>query len=299
MRVLIAEDDAATRRLLEALLAKWRYDVLVTTDGVQAWQLLQQEDAPSLAILDWMMPGMDGVEICRQLRQQDVQSYTYVLLLTSRAQKQDVVEGMESGADDYLAKPFHPEELAARLRAGSRIVELQSQLRRQATHDELTGLWNRRAVLDALHRELERARRGRFSVGVVIADIDHFKLVNDTYGHLSGDAVLRNAALRMRDNLRAYDFIGRWGGEEFLFVLPGCDLENAALQADRLRRLLNDEPLATPAGPLGVTLSLGVAAGAGVGAAQALLAAADDALYQAKRAGRNRVEIAECRLALG
>ncbi|HLY61472.1 MAG TPA: response regulator [Terriglobia bacterium] len=166
MRILIAEDDPASRRLLQVMLQKWNFDVDVATNGAEAWQMLQSEAAPRIAILDWMMPEMDGIQVCQKIRELRAEPYTYVILLTARGQKEDVVEGIEAGADDYLSKPFDSGELKARLRSGMRILELQESLitsrdalRFQATHDSLTGLWNRGATLDALRRELSRADR--------------------------------------------------------------------------------------------------------------------------------------------
>ncbi len=297
MRVLIAEDDPVSCHLLEAFLVKWGYQVVVTTDGTEAWRVLQQENPPRLAILDWMMPGMDGVEVCRKVRQRDAEPYIYILLVTAKGQKQDIIEGLEAGADDYLTKPFDAQELRARLRAGRRIIELQEQLlsareqlKVEATHDPLTGLWNRTAILESLQRELARAQRDKTPTAVIMADLDHFKRINDTYGHLAGDAVLREAARRMSSSVRTYDSIGRYGGEEFLFVFPGSDLNGALTQAERLRSCINKEAMDIFEGAFPITMSLGVAASTEVKEADLLVRAADAALYRAKNGGRNRVE---------
>ena len=299
MRVLVAEDDTVSRHVLQALLEKWGYEVEVAHDGPAAWQTLQGENAPRLAILDWMMPGLDGVDICAELRKQAREPYTYVLLLTAKGQKQDIVAGLEAGADDYLTKPFDAHELRARLRSGCRIVQLQEQLvqarealRVEATHDALTGLWNRAAMLETLQRELSRSQRDGAPVAVTMADLDHFKQVNDTYGHLVGDAVLREATRRMRSNSRTYDALGRLGGEEFLIVAPETDVTGALSQAERLRESVGQEPIDTFEGPVHVTVSLGVAVSGEIREADLLLRAADEALYRAKSAGRNRAELA-------
>ncbi len=300
MKILIADDEPIVRYLLELFLRKWSYDVVVAADGGQAWEALKGENAPRLAILDWMMPGMDGVEICRQVRKQAGQPYTYILLVTTKAQKQDIIEGLEAGADDYLTKPFESEELRVRLRAGRRILELQEQLvatrealEFKATHDALTGLWNHAEILETLKKELARARREEAPVGVVLADLDNFKRVNDTYGHLAGDAALRETAQRMRNSVRAYDSLGRYGGEEFLIILPGCH-PPAVKQAERIRACVSAAPIDTPESPVTVTLSMGVANYEGMQQPDmdTLLRAADAALYRAKNAGRNRVELA-------
>jgi len=300
MRILVAEDDSVSRLVLQSLLEKWGYEVVVANDGRAAWQNLQGEDPPTLAILDWMMPGLDGVEICAELRRQAREPYTYVLLLTAKGQKQDIVAGLDAGADDYLTKPFDAHELRARLRSGCRIVELQEQLvqarealRLEATHDALTGLWNRAAMLENLQRELSRSERGETSVAVTMADLDHFKQVNDTHGHLVGDAVLREATRRMRSTTRAYDALGRYGGEEFLIVAPGIrQVKEALCQAERIRESVAREPIETFEGQVLVTVSLGVAVSGEIREADPLLHAADEALYRAKNAGRNRVELA-------
>jgi two-component system cell cycle response regulator len=301
MKVLIAEDDSASRRLLQALLERWDYDVVVTSNGAQAWEALQGEEAPRLAILDWMMPGMDGVQVCREVRKRAAGPYIYILLLTAKDQKQETIEGIEAGADDYLTKPLDANELRVRLRSGRRILALEESLiaardalQFQADHDPLTGLWNSGAILDGLKRELGRSERQGTPFALVMTDLDHFKRINDTYGHLVGDAVLCAAAERMRSCARLYDLVGRYGGEEFLLILPGCDGPSAVKQAERLRTLICTEPFDTPSGNISITLSAGVAVNSVPSDRDPtrLLRAADKALYRAKENGRNRVEFA-------
>ncbi len=300
MRILVAEDDSITRRLLHAHLKKWGHEVVVATDGARAWQILNEDDAPHLVILDWMMPKMDGVTVCQELRKLEKHPYVYVILLTARNRKEDVIQGLEAGADDYMIKPFDTHELKVRVRAGCRIIQLQQDLMAalettqfQARHDSLTGLLNRRAILDILPNELARAKRNGGLIGVVIADLDHFKRINDTFGHLTGDAVLKEVAKRMMSSKRPYDSIGRYGGEEFIVVLPGCDKESARSMAERFRCLLNDAPIMTQEGVFKVTMSLGVASvdGSEDHAPDSIIQAADAALYRAKAGGRNRVEL--------
>lgn len=298
MKILIADDSLISRRLLEAALSKWDYEVVIAADGAEAWETLQREDAPRLAILDWMMPGLSGPEVCRRVRQLASDYYIYILLLTSRSQKEDLIEGMEAGADDYLTKPFDRHELKVRLGPGKRIVELQAALlaaqvalREQATTDSLTGIWNRRTILEILDRELARAKREGSPISVVLADLDRFKLVNDTYGHMAGDAVLCETVNRMKVSSRNYDSLGRYGGEEFLLVLPGCESAAAECQAHRLRLEIESRPLEMSEGSLNVTCSFGVTSLSKVkqSDAETLLRVADAALYQAKEQGRNRV----------
>ena len=302
MKVLIADDELVSRRLLESSLRRWGYEVIVARDGFEAWEQLQGPDAPRMAVLDWMMPGMDGAELCRQVRQSADDSYTYILLLTSKRSRESVVEGLEAGADDYVSKPFDPQELRVRLRTGKRILYLMEQLvaarealRNRASHDSLTGLLNRAAVLEILDQELGRAARQQSSLGVILVDLDHFKAINDAHGHAIGDQVLCAAAHAMRTTVRVYDAVGRYGGEEFLVVLPGCDEENAASHAERLRAAISRSVVMTPGGErVRVSASLGVqvARQQGVHAAFDLIQSADAALYRAKQGGRDRVEMA-------
>jgi two-component system, cell cycle response regulator len=301
MRILIAEDDAASRRILEMKLSKWGYDVMATCNGDEAWQALQAPDAPRLAILDWMMPGVDGVEVCRRVRQEPTDIYTYIILLTGLQQEEDIVMGMEAGADDYITKPFKANELKVRLRAGRRIIELQTELieareslRERATHDPLTGLWNHEEILSILGSQVNRIEREGGHISAVMVDLDYFKRVNDTYGHMAGDGVLRLAAKRMLSQKRVYDSVGRYGGEEFLVVLPGCDGAHAVEFAERVRSCMSSNSMDIPEGMIPITVSLGVATNrTGMKCdVRSLVQSADRALYQAKANGRNRVEMA-------
>ena len=298
-RVLAAEDNPVFQSMLRSMLTKWGYDPIIARDGAEAWRVLAGDDAPRLAILDWMMPGIDGVEICRRVRAAGREPYIYILLLTARTESQDLVEGMEAGADDYLTKPIVAHELRVRLRAGQRILDLQSELvaarealRVQATHDNLTGIANRGAILDSLQTELSRASRDRRPVAVLMADVDRFKQVNDTRGHQAGDEVLREVAHRMKSAMRSYDAVGRYGGEEFLVVLPGCGGDDALAQAERIRDAIGLELFRAAGSVFGVNCSLGVSWRdlASPEDASALIREADVALYNAKALGRNRVE---------
>lgn len=300
MRVLIADDSIVSRHLLEVTLRKWGYDVVAAPDGVEAWELLQREDAPTLAILDWVMPGLTGPEVCRLVRQLEKESYTYLILLTSKSLKEDLIEGMEAGADDYVTKPFDQHELQVRLRAGIRILELQAELletreklRVQATRDSLTGLWNRPTTLEILKKELSRMEREDSSVGLVMMDIDRFKSINDTYGHLAGDEVLREASRRLQAAVRSYDSVGRYGGEEFLIILPGCHNQFIQSQSERLRLAICEQPMRIGNLDLQVTASFGAtyAVPAFDAISEGLIRTADTALYQAKREGRNCVRV--------
>ena len=299
MKVLIADDSIVSRHLLGATLAKWGYEVVLAGDGMQAWEILQGKDAPALAVIDWMMPGLTGLEVCRRIREQAREPYTYILLLTSKNLKEDLIQGMDAGADDYIVKPFDQHELNVRLRAGMRLVELQAELlsarealREQATKDSLTRIWNRSSILENLRGELARSERESRPVGVIMVDLDHFKVINDTFGHFAGDVVLQEAAERMRHSIRNYDVIGRYGGEEFLILMPGCDEKSTFAQAERLRTYLADEQIQLPS--MGVTLTASFGCTSALPGrhptAEMLVRRADEALYLAKRLGRNRVE---------
>jgi two-component system, cell cycle response regulator len=298
MKILVAEDDPVTRRLLQAQLEKWGHEVMACADGADAWEILTQESSPKLVILDWMMPGMDGVNICRNIRKVGRKPYIYVILLTSKSRQDDIVEGLEAGADDYVTKPFNPNELKVRIRAGARIIQLQEELIEaldisefQATHDGLTGLLNRSAILKTLQIELGRSQRDSHPLAVVIADVDRFKQINDRLGHLAGDAVLVEMTKMIASSLRPYDSVGRYGGEEFIIVLPGCNAQEAKNIAERLRSLIAALPVSTTEGPVNCTMSFGVAVYDGATSADLdpLIRKADEALYQAKNLGRNRV----------
>jgi diguanylate cyclase (GGDEF)-like protein len=299
MKVLAAEDNLVFQSMLRSMLTKWGYDVVMARDGNEAWQALLSPDAPQLAILDWMMPGIDGVEVCRRVRAARREPYIYLLLLTARTDSQDLVQGMDAGADDYLTKPFNAHELRVRLRAGQRILDLQEELlrarealREQATHDSLTGLLNRASILEALRNEVSRARRESQPVALLIVDLDRFKLINDTHGHLAGDAVLREAARRMKSAIRRYDAIGRYGGEEFLIVLPGCEGDTARVQAERIREAVAAGPFVAGTQSLKVTCSIGFSCRMrpSYSDGDSLVREADLGLYLAKDGGRNRVE---------
>ncbi len=297
MRILIADDSNVSRHLLESIVKKWGYQVISTADGNQAWEALRQSDAPRMAILDWMMPGLTGPEVCRLVREKGIEPYTYILLLTSRTQKEDVIEGMTAGADDYVVKPFDQQELNVRLRAGRRIIDLQDELLKaqaalqyQATHDALTGLNNRGKISDVLAERV--ADSG--PLGVIMLDLDKFKLVNDNYGHGVGDTVLVSTAQRLAEGLSELDTVGRYGGEEFLVVSrrDAADLEHLA---ESLRDRIASVRVPVEGEELGITASFGVAHrnGERFAGGAALLKAADDALYQAKKLGRNRVVVAK------
>ena len=305
MKILIAEDDAVSRKIMERMLQQIGYEVWVAANGLDAIEKLLNDEGPRLALLDWMMPELDGPQVCGRLRAAHGRRYVYVILLTSRDSSEDLVAGLEAGADDYLVKPCKPAELKARLRTGQRILQLEDTLvaareamRFRATHDALTSVWNRGSILEFLRESLEFAR----PAGILLCDIDHFKSINDVHGHLIGDAVLQEVAGRLRGAVRAEDGIGRYGGEEFLIVLRGCSAGNLLERAEQLRQAIAAERFAGNGLALPVSISIGAVGwheGSCGRSMESMLRSADEALYLAKRAGRNRAVIADSTLAGG
>jgi two-component system cell cycle response regulator len=302
LKILIADDESMSLRLLEKTLQRAGYQVTAVENGALAREALCRSDGPRLALLDWEMPELDGPSVCREVRKKSDGSYVYIVLLTSKESKGDIVQGLESGADDYLTKPFDAEELKARLRTGLRILQLEDrlveareQMRYRATHDPLTSLWNRGVIMDLLGRELARSRREHTSTSILLCDLDHFKNVNDTYGHAVGDEVLRETARRLQTSVRSYDHVGRYGGEEFLLILSNCDPNFGLARAEAIREAISAQPVSTAAGPLPITMSIGLLLSVnwGRGSAEELLNQVDAALYAAKAAGRNCVKVAD------
>jgi diguanylate cyclase (GGDEF)-like protein len=298
MRILVVDDDPPTLQMLASQLQQWGHVVVPCADGESAWNIIEDGNVPHLAILDWMIPGVDGLELCSRIRSRPG-PYIYIVMITARTRPEDLLAGFEAGADDYLTKPFSPDELGARLRAGERIVDLQSELieardaiRAQAMQDPLTRVLNHGAIVDALSREIDRANRDHKPLSVIMADLDEFKRINDSHGHVAGDQVLVEAAQRMRRSLRSYDSLGRYGGEEFLIVLPNSGKTHALGSAERLRHVISDEPFRIARASVTVTLSLGVTTWSEPFPVpmNGLIQAADRALYIVKGRGRNGVE---------
>jgi diguanylate cyclase (GGDEF)-like protein len=302
LKVLVADDDSLSRRMLKSTLERSGYEVMTVEDGSAAAEALCDPDGPRMALLDWMMPGLDGPAVVRMVRVRRGMQYVHMILLTSRQAKEDVVAGLDAGADDYLTKPFNPQELRARLRTGERILQLEDtlvhareEMRYRAMHDSLTGLLNRGVILELLQRELQRGRRAQqpASISVLLADIDHFKQVNDTFGHAAGDAALRKVAKHLTESVRNYDAVSRYGGEEFLMVLPDCEAKSGCERAEHIRHALELSPANFGEVKIPLTMSVGVANSADWPGleAEVLIRKADEALYRAKADGRNRVVI--------
>jgi diguanylate cyclase (GGDEF)-like protein len=288
MKVLVAEDNPIVQSLLRSLLTKWNYEVVLARSGTEAWDLLQSDTGARLAILDWMMPGLDGIEVCRRVRAQKGDRYVYVILLSARAEQEDIVEALEAGADDYITKPFHPGELRARMRSAVRVVQLEENLARQAHYDSLTGLPNRVLLADRLEQALLRANRHAERVGFFYIDLDRFKVVNDSLGHAAGDALLEAVARRLQTCVRECDTLARVGGDEFALVVGG--LEDAAEAAVVSARILSalDAPFEIVGRQLRVTASIGATIYPEDGAdVSSLQQNADAAMYESKRRARH------------
>jgi diguanylate cyclase (GGDEF)-like protein len=294
--VLVAEDDDVTRMRLEHLLTKWGHRVTSVSRGDVALEILSPSGPPHLAIVDWMMPGLDGVDLCRALRARKSDTYTYIILITARDDPESMVIGLEAGADDFLAKPVAPEELRARLRAGQRIVELQERLiaareeqRRHADRDGLTGVSSRRRVLEVLDVALSERAAGGTELALAMIDMDDFKPINDQHGHIAGDRVLRTVCERIQRILRRTDVFGRYGGDEFLVVLPDTSRREAIEIARRMCESLVSQPIECGDLQLRISASIGVATAEGmVRNREALIKRADRALFRAKTGGGNR-----------
>jgi diguanylate cyclase (GGDEF)-like protein len=296
MRILVADDSPVYRTMLKNLLEEWGYDVVLVADGTQAHRVLDSDHTPPLAILDCVMPGLTGLDLCKIIRTRK-QSYVYTILLSANGEQADVMKGFELGADDYLRKPFEELELKARLKVGERIICTQEELFKareallfEATHDCLMRLWNRKAILDLLAQELSRAIRLGTPLSIFLADLDFFKNINDCYGHLVGDDVLRTVASGIARTVREYDYVGRYGGEEFLVVLPNCNEDAAHDVAERVRRHIAEEPILNTPAKVQITVSIGLCCWQFGQELVDLLHATDLALYRAKRNGRNCVE---------
>ena len=303
MKILIAEDENVSRMVLAKALANHGYEVLQAQDGLEAWAIFQDEkEDVHIAVLDWQMPGMDGIELCQKIKNASLSHYVYVIFLTGKKDIDSIVEGLETGADDYLPKPFDKRELLSRLKVGLRLIEFEKALR-EANHklhtlaitDDLTGIFNRRAVFECMRGEISRVSREKSSFCLIMMDIDHFKKVNDTYGHSVGDKVLIETANRIKSELRPYDVIGRYGGEEFIAGISKADSKISKVIAERLRRCICERPFQIEDRKIDVSISLGVAYFAPSrdhdinDLLEAMIKAADIALYKAKEAGRNRV----------
>ena len=295
MRILVADDDPVSRRLTEATLRSAGHEVTTARDGREAWEALGQ-GRYDIAVLDWMMPEMDGVALCRRFHRQTAEDYLYVILLTSKGRQEDIVRGLDAGADEYLVKPFETRELQARVRAAARVVTLERRLLRAnaklrvlAATDELTEVMNRRALLRRLGEEVSRSEQERSPLSIAMLDIDGFKGINDRYGHAVGDEVLKEFCCRLGESLRSGDSLGRLGGDEFLALLRGAGEQEGLRIGEHVVALVAALPFCVNgSGALNITASVGVAEVNPAARVEAMLSAADRAMYKAKRQGGNQ-----------
>ena len=293
--LLIAEDDNVSRTILEKYTAKWSFKVFSAQNGEEARDLFKKKRI-EIAILDWMMPKLNGIELCREIRQQKTDKYIYIILLTARDNQHDIIEGLSAGADDYIIKPFNVHELKARLNTGKRIINLQNELlkiqrklQKIAIHDGLTTLYNHSYICGILEEEFSRSLRENTSLGTIMLDVDNFKNINDSYGHQTGDRVLVEIASRIKSNLRPYDKAGRYGGEEFLIVIPGIQPNHIKIIMERLRRSIANRKISTEKNQLKVTISLGGTTNEKRAFAtwEDMIKLSDQALYKAKGNNKN------------
>lgn len=298
MKILIVEDESIYRQMVKKKLLETGYDIVEAEDGQAAWELFQREPF-HLIITDWMMPGLDGPQLIQNIRTSGQKNYTYIIMLTAMDDKDNIVLGLESGADEYLTKPFNSRELSARVASGMRILDLEEQLmqaRQQmesiAMHDGLTDLLNRRAIEEFAEAQFNMACRKERALSVIMLDIDHFKNINDRFGHKFGDITLQQVAKILTKDLRVYDCVGRLGGEEFILILPETQLKDAIAVAERIRiQIAGIQMSLENGGTFSVNISLGAACNT-TGHFESLtklIEAADQALYRAKQTGRNRV----------
>jgi len=295
-RILIAEDSPMCRKLLESILEKRPYELCSVANGREALDAFARF-CPDIIITDWMMPDVSGIELCRQIRKaQD--GRTYIILVTQKSEEQDVIEALDAGADDYVTKPFNTGELLARIRVGCRTAQMGREieaknalLEKAARTDHLSGLANRLAVEEFAAKQLSAAIRHKFNLWIVVADLDKFKLVNDTYGHLAGDEAIKRFATILEANTRAADMCGRLGGDEFLMVMSHGNKKAIVQTIERLRSDFADEKGNLNGQPVSFTASFGIAGFDGTEKVtlRDLLMRADHALYLAKESGRNQV----------
>jgi two-component system chemotaxis response regulator CheY len=293
MKVLIVEDDLVIRKLLEVFLKEWGFEVSFAFHGREAWDILQQPESPNLVISDWMMPHMNGLDLCRRVRLMETSNYIYFIILTAKEKQEDVIKALEAGADDYLIKPFDKDELKYRIKIGERILRLEQRILEMASTDTLTGVLNRRAFMEKMEQEIHRSIREGRHFSLILADIDSFKKINDEYGHNAGDVVLQRFTDKLLESLRPYDFVGRYGGEEFLVCLPGATEKQARGFAERMRKGVGRMIIMLPesSASIKITASFGVAS-SDTGSRETVVSItskADNAMYRAKRTGRDRV----------
>jgi diguanylate cyclase (GGDEF)-like protein len=291
LTILVIEDHPDQRDLLAIVLQREGYRVITAANGVEGLAKLQQEPV-QIALSDIMMPKMDGFELIKQIRSHSVLKSIYFILITARIQEGDRVRGLDLGADDYITKPFSFSELLARVRVGSRVVQYQRHLEHQTQIDPLTGLFNRRAFERKMEEEFERSKRYQHPLSLLILDIDNFKAINDTYGHHGGDSALVKISETLKAKTRQSDFPSRFGGEEFVLVLPDTDHDSALLVANKIHDEIRSCTFGSDGGSFSLTVSIGLSSTCAKTYRdwREMLEDADQALYVAKNSGKDRVE---------
>ncbi len=301
MKVLVADDDPGTRRVMSHQVETWGYKPVVASDGQEAWDILLEKDPPRIALLDWMMPRLDGVSLCQRLSEREKEHFVYSILMTVRSGAKDLIFALENGAHVFLRKPLCLDELHCQLRIGERLVhaydmnlEYAHRVEQLAMTDPLTEIFNRYSWFDRAEQEVHRALRNQHDLSLLFIDLDRFKSINDTYGHTSGDTVLKQMVRQWRTKLRDYDIFGRFGGEEFVVLLPETSLVQAEEIARRLCEASRELQITTAKGDIRVTASIGVAGICSEGdSLEAMVYRADEAMYMAKDSGRDTVVVAE------
>lgn len=302
VKILIAEDDEITQLILQKLLEREDYKVILTNNGLEAWNVFQEKrEEIDMVITDWLMPKMDGLELCKKIRNLDLPRYVYLIFITVRERREDIVIGLEAGADDYIPKPFDPHELLSRIRSGERVIELdklqrkvQKKLECLSLSDELTKVLNRRGIFRRLREEVDRATREKYLFSVMMLDIDNLKEINDRYGHDAGDKVLCEVVRRIRTCCRPYDTMGRYGGDEFLMIVAAEEKGMAYKFAERFQRAVCEKFLNTDNKRINITISIGVSfVKASKYEPEEIIKKADECLVKAKTAGKNMIVIQE------
>lgn len=300
MRILIADDDKTSRQILGKALKKWGYEVEEAVNGTQAIEILKKPDSPQIVILDWIMPELNGLETLKEIKKIERENHFYIIMLTFKAKKYDIITGLNSGANDYLIKPFDIEEFQARVNVGRRVIEMQQELiesrkklEYQIAHDLLTGMYSRGFIMERLREEIARAERVEDKFVVAMCDIDHFKSINDRYGHQSGDKALCEFSKIIAENIRGYDRAGRIGGEEFLIIAPIKTAGEEKNVFERIRKKVEEHKIKLESGEISMTVSIGVVLYEKGATPDSMIAKADKLLYEAKKKGRNRVEFCE------
>lgn len=292
MKVIIAEDDPVTNLLITDKLNTWGFEAISVNNGEEVLELVKNNSDVQLYLFDWQMPKLDGISLCKKLKNDVNLKGCYIIILTSRKKTEHLVTALKAGADDFISKPFVPEELKVRLKVGQRLLENENKLFHQAQRDPLTQIYNHITIIESIEKQWHRSNRDGTSLSVVMLDLDFFKKINDTYGHQAGDATLIKFCDTVKSTLRPYDLFGRYGGEEFTLCLPSTDSDQALVVAERIRTKVETTLVEFENDVIRMTVSIGVTLNSeNFGSHLELLRAADKALYLAKKQGRNRVAL--------